>query len=85
MPESEEIMNRKDQINEDTARMWVDIIRKTLRGETINEERAERACGHWHARDARNRTLEQDREEWRAILWILAGVVFFGTLADAIW
>jgi len=78
-------MNRNDRINQDTAKMWIDIIRKSFRGETINEERAERACGHWIARDARNRTLEQDRAEWLAIKWILLGVVVFGTLAGAIW
>ena len=40
--------SRQSRINHDTARMWVNIIRKTLRGETINAEtRAEQACGHW--------------------------------------
>ena len=42
------------------------------------------ACGLWQARDARNRTLEQDREEWRAIKWILLATIVFGTIAGAI-
>ena len=48
--------SRQSRINHDTARMWVDIIRKTLRGETINAEtRAEQACGHWMQRTARRK------------------------------
>jgi len=73
--------SRQSRINHDTAQMLRTIYQ---RPHTINAEtRAKHACGNWQARDARNRSLEQDREEWRAIKWILFGAVVFGTLAGA--
>lgn len=91
-------MNRKDQIDNDTAKMWVDIIRKSFRGETINEERAERACGHWMAHSRKmivSKTPEEyySRHERRPApdrtdrLWTIAIIVILfvaGALAGAI-